>query len=66
MIGLVSEPETGEVLLTNEHRIVVLGSDGVWDQATNEEIIDILTIYYDKSDLEGACKELFSFLVSRW
>jgi serine/threonine protein phosphatase PrpC len=43
-----------------------VGSDGVWEFITNEEALDVLTPFYEKNDLEGACETFLSLAHNKW
>lgn len=40
--GVTAEPEIVEVQLTPEDEFVVLGSDGLWDKVSNQEVVDLV------------------------
>lgn len=65
-VGVSQDPEITEFTLTNEDRIIVVGSDGVWEFISNEEILDMLIPFYEKSDLEGACEVLLAASHNKW
>lgn len=60
-IGVVAEPEIAIHTLVPEDRCIVLASDGVWDQVTNEEAVRIaMSCYQDDAPQSAAialCKE---------
>lgn len=57
-MGVISEPEIIEHTLNCEDLIMVLGSDGLFEFLTNDEIIKIVSPYYSTNDVERACEEL--------
>jgi serine/threonine protein phosphatase PrpC len=66
-LGIIYEPEIFTYELGNEHRIIVIGTDGLWKYLTNDEVIKIAGKFYD----EGAkAEETSKFLVetarNRW
>jgi serine/threonine protein phosphatase PrpC len=65
-VGVSQDPEITEFTFTTEDRILVVGSDGLWEFISNQEIIDMLVPYYEKSDLEGACEELLTCSHNKW
>lgn len=38
--------------------MIIIGSDGVWEFFENEEVVNLLTPFYERNDLEGACETL--------
>jgi len=40
-VGVISEPDLTETILKPEHKMLILGSDGVWDKMTNEEVMNL-------------------------
>ena len=42
MIGVSSEPEVFEHSLTNDDRVIVLGSDGLWEFISSSEAIKLI------------------------
>lgn len=49
-----------EYNLTNEDKIIIIGSDGLFEFFTNEEIIEMVYKYYDESEIEKASDFLLS------
>ena len=66
-IGVIYEPELFVYDIGNEHRILVVGSDGLWSYMTNEEVIEIAGRCYDNG---GKAEEASSILIetakNRW
>lgn len=65
-VGVISEPEIIEYQYSKNDKILVLGSDGLWEFLENAEIVKLLAPYYLNDDLEGACEMLLNEAVSRW
>jgi serine/threonine protein phosphatase PrpC len=59
-IGVIYEPELFVYDIGNEHRILVVGSDGLWSYMTNEEVIEIAGRCYDNG---GKAEEASSILI---
>jgi serine/threonine protein phosphatase PrpC len=45
---------------------VVLGSDGLFEFLTNDEIIQIVTPFYSSNEVDRACDELLRAAVNSW
>ena len=39
LIGVISEPEVYERVLTDDDRVLVMGSDGLWEFIPSQEVI---------------------------
>ena len=59
-IGVIYEPELFVYDIGNDHRILVVGSDGLWSYMTNEEVIEIAGRCYDNG---GKAEEASSILI---
>ncbi len=55
-----------ELTIRREHRMIVLASDGVWDQITNEEVAKMAFRYSENSTLEAAVNAIISEARTRW
>lgn len=70
-VGVSSEPEIISHQITNEDKILVLATDGVWEFLTNKSVfpiqcIDLLTLHYESRNIEAACDKLLHEAVIRW
>ena len=63
-IGVISEPEILTFNLNEESKLIILGSDGVWQYLRNEEIIDV--IFGEKDDKENMCKKIINKAVNKF
>ena len=61
-IGVIYEPELLVYELGDEHRIIVVGSDGLWKYMTNDEVIKIAGIIYDEG---GKAEEAANILIDK-
>jgi len=53
-VGVTFDPEIMSVELGKGDKCVVIGSDGLWDRMTNEQVARVVSFYYGKGDAEGA------------
>ena len=70
-VGVTSEPEIMSHELTNEDKIVVVASDGVWEFISSKAVlvtqcIELLTLHYETRNIEAACDKLLHESVIRW
>jgi serine/threonine protein phosphatase PrpC len=47
-VGVIARPEISVFPLTQNDKILVIGSDGLWDRLTNQEIMTIIGTQYYK------------------
>ena len=47
-VGVIARPEIIVFPLTQNDKILVIGSDGLWDRLTNQEIMTIIGTQYYK------------------
>jgi hypothetical protein len=62
---LSAEPEVHQVTLTSESELLVVGSDGLYEHFTNEEIIGYIKNGLQNSSLENVIKELVAEAMDR-
>ena len=65
-IGVTSEPEIIECNVTNESKFIVVGSDGIWEILSNEEVASIVNPYYKIMDVESATDRLIEEASKKW
>ena len=65
-VGVICTPEILEFNLTADDKFLVLGSDGVFEFLTNEEVVKMVIPYWKVGDVEGAVDRLERESVARW
>ena len=65
-IGVVVDPEILEYYFLKEDKFIVLGSDGIWEFISNNEVVDIVKNYYLDNNIEGAIEYLYNESSKRW
>ena len=65
-MGVVAEPELGEIDLVPEDKIIVLASDGVWEFLENIDVAKIVFPFYLKKNAEGAAENLVREAFKVW
>lgn len=64
-IGVVSDPEMRQIMLTDQDQMLVLASDGLWEVLSNEEVVAILR-RYEASGVDQAAEKLMEEAQRRW
>ena len=57
-VGVIAEPEILEFEVTGEDRFIVVGSDGVFEFLSNEDVVKMVVPYWRRDDPEGAAEVL--------
>ncbi|CAK87510.1 unnamed protein product (macronuclear) [Paramecium tetraurelia] len=65
-VGVIAEPEILEFKKTKAHKFIVLASDGVWDQLTNDEVMDLILPYFKDKQVELATERVVREAFNRW
>ena len=55
-IGVISEPEFIETEINKNSKYIIMGSDGVFEYLTNNDILEISNKYLNNDNLQKACK----------
>lgn len=65
-VGVTAEPEILECNLSPEDRFIVIGSDGVFEFLSSEDVVRIVAPYWKVQDIQGACDRLVKEAELRW
>jgi len=65
-VGVTAEPEILECNLSPEDRFIVIGSDGVFEFLSSEDVVRIVAPYWKVQDVQGACERLVQEAELRW
>ena len=57
-IGIISDPEIVTKKINENSKFIVIGSDGLWDVIQPYDVSRIVRAYFNKGDIDGACKIL--------
>ena len=49
--GVTSIPEIREYPVSEDDRFMVVASDGIWEFITNEQVVEIVSQFYEKDDI---------------
>ena len=65
-VGVIPDPEILEFLLTPEDKFIVIGSDGVFEFLSNEEVVKIAVPWWKLGEVTGCCEALWKEANLRW
>lgn len=65
-IGIISEPEILSYTLTPNDKFIVVGTDGIWQFLSNQQVANTVYPYYIKGDAEAAADSLISLAEKMW
>ena len=65
-IGIISEPEIIAKNIDKSHKFIIMGSDGLWDVIKPYDVNRIVRPYFNKGDIDGACKILLKKAEAVW
>ena len=65
-VGVCYEPEVYLRSINNDNMYIVVASDGLWDVLSNETVEQIVTPFYYKNDIKGACDELLNETLNKY
>ena len=65
-IGVISEPEFIECILSIYSKFIVICSDGVWEFLNNEDVMNLGKKFYLQNNPRGFCKELIEKSIRYW
>lgn len=64
--GVIGTPEILEYNITQCDRFFVLGSDGLFEFLSNEEVVKLVVPFWKKGDMKGAAEKLYNEAEQRW
>ena len=65
-VGVFAEPEVKIFPFMEEDKFIVIASDGLWEYVSNDEVIEIVSEYFEKKDCDGAVSKLYEISYDRW
>ena len=65
-VGVICDPEILELKLVPEDKFILIGSDGVFEFITNEELVKVTVPYFRILDCEGTCETIVKEATRRW
>jgi serine/threonine protein phosphatase PrpC len=64
--GLTSEPEITEYEFAPEDKAIVVGSDGIFEYMSNDEVAGIVMKFYENLETKKAADALVNRAVVKW
>jgi serine/threonine protein phosphatase PrpC len=64
--GVICIPEITEITLEPDDKFLVIGSDGVFEFMSNEDVVRTIVPYWVKNDIPGACNAVMTEARARW
>jgi len=65
-VGVIGTPEVLHTTLKSEDKFLVVGSDGVFEFISNEEVVAIIAPFWGHRDAESACKAVEAAAYAKW
>ena len=65
-VGVIPDPELIEMTLGGEDKFLLLGSDGLFEYLTNEDLVKMIIPYWKKRDSKGAVEAVVAEARRRW
>ena len=65
-IGIISKPEIIIKRIEENHKFIIMGSDGLWDVIKPYDANRMVRPYFNKGDIDGACKVLLKKAEAAW
>ena len=66
VLGVIAEPEMTEYIIKNEDKAIIIGSDGLYEYVSNEEITIIVKKNINKKDPNLIVNELYKVSYEEW
>ncbi|CAD8064336.1 unnamed protein product [Paramecium sonneborni] len=64
--GVTADPEIFEFTLTQYDQCIVIASDGVWEYLSNEDVMNVVTPYIEKENIDLAADRLMAESINAW
>jgi len=65
-VGVISDPEVKSFTIGIEDKFIVIGSDGVFEFLTNEDIAKLVIPFYESNSPEAAANEIVKAAFKKW
>jgi serine/threonine protein phosphatase PrpC len=65
-VGTISIPDVTEYKFSASDKFLILASDGLFEFMSNEELLKIVTEYYERNDIVGCSEYLYKESYRKW
>lgn len=65
-VGVIAEPDITETIIEPWDKLIVLGSDGIWDRLSNEDVMRMAFKYTKSGQPEKAVNVIMSEARKKW
>ena len=65
-VGVIYTPDVTTTVLTEDHKTIIVASDGLWEFVPNEAIISKMCNYKENHTLEEICQEMITLATRAW
>ena len=65
-VGTISIPDVTEYKFSSSDKFLILASDGLFEFMSNEELVNIVSEYYERNDIVGCSEYLYKESYRKW
>ena len=65
-VGTISIPDVTEYKFSSSDKFLILASDGLYEFMSNEELVNIVSEYYERNDIVGCSEYLYKESYRKW
>ena len=65
-VGVIATPEVLHITLKPEDKFLVIGSDGVFEFLSSDEVVSLVAPFWDQRDALSACKAVETAAYEKW
>ena len=66
LAGTIPIPEICEYIFVPEDKFIILASDGLFEFIESDEVVNIVSEYYEKNDIVGCSEFLYKESYRKW
>jgi len=65
-VGTIPIPDVTEYKFSSSDKFLILASDGFYEFMSNNELVNIVSKYYERNDIVGCCEYLYKESYRKW